>query len=222
MSNTSPSRRRRFAGVLAVTTCTALAASAPAFADDTPVAADGTATAVTTAASNAECVAPTLFQPFTAFKDNRQYVLAPGGDFSDPAGAGWQLGGGAAIVDDTNPDGTVDGVLEMPSGAVVVSPTMCVDLDYPTARAWIRTVAGDGDVRVSVMYDAGKTARQPKEVGHAHGNKSGWALSPDLKIQPQLGGKQAGWRRVAFVLTAGGRASTFRVDDFYVDPRMVR
>jgi hypothetical protein len=77
-------------------------------------------------------------------------------------------------------------------------------------------------VEISVVYDAGKTANVPKEVGHVHGPKGKWGLSSDIKIQPQLAGKGAGWRRVAFVLTAGGKDSEFHVDDFYVDPRMVR
>jgi len=213
---------RRLAGALAVSASTALAASAPAFAD-TPIDADAPVAALTTAASNAECSAPTLLQPFASWKDSRHYVLVPNGDFNDQTGGGWQLAGVARILDDAQADGTDGSVLDLPSGAVAVSPTMCVDLDYPTARARIRKVVGDGDVAVSVMYDAGKTAQVPRSIGHAHGDKEGaWGLSGDLKIQPQLAGKKAGWRRVAFVLTAGGKSSDFRLDDFYVDPRMVR
>jgi hypothetical protein len=213
---------RRLAAALAVTASTALAASAPALAD-TPIDAEAPATALTTAASNAECTAPNLLQPFTSWKDSRHYVLVPNGDFNDETGGGWQLAGGARILNDAQADGTVGSVLDLPTGAVAISPTMCVDLDYPTARARIRKVIGDGDVAVSVMYDAGKTAQVPRSIGHAHGAKEGaWGLSGDLKIQPQLAGKKAGWRRVAFVLRAGGKSSDFRVDDFYVDPRMVR
>jgi hypothetical protein len=221
LTNSSSQRRRRLASVVAVASALlALPASAGAA---TPIAADGTATATTTAASRLECSDPTLFQPFASWKDNRHYVLAPGGDFSNANGGGWRLGGGATIINDTNPDGTVDGVLDLPTGAVAVSPTMCVNLDYPTARAWVRNAFGDGDVAVSVMYDAGKTAQLPQTVGHMHGPKqASWQLSADVKIQPQLAGKTEGWRRVAFVLTGGGKASDFRVDDFYVDPRMVR
>jgi hypothetical protein len=215
-------RTRGLAGLLGAAACMALTASAPAFGDEL-ISPDGPVTATTTAASAAECVAPTLLQPFASWKDNRNYVLAPGGDFNDLDGGGWQLGGGAEIVQETNPDGTVDGALELPSGAVAVSPTMCVDLDYPTARAWVRNSIGDGEVDVAVVYDAGKSAQIPKSVGHMKGKKRAvWGLSDDIKIQPQLAGKQAGWRRVAFVLSGGGKSSEFHVDDFYVDPRMVR
>jgi hypothetical protein len=213
---------RRLAGALAATACTVLTASAPALAAS-PLDEDGAASAITTAASTAECAAPSLLQPFSSWKDNRHYVLAPGASFEDPAGGGWQLGNGARIVQETNPDGTVDGVLDLPTGAVAISPTMCVDLDYPTARTWVRTVAGDGDVGVSVIYDAGKKAHVAHAVGHVHGDKQrGWGLSGDVKIQPELAGKKEGWRRVAFVLTGGGKSAEFQLDDFYVDPRMVR
>jgi hypothetical protein len=221
-------RRSRLAAALAVTACAALSVSASALADttvpgDTPVPAIGAITANTTAASSAECMAPALTQPFTSWKDNRHYVLAPGGDFSDPSNGGWKLDGGAQIVNDASPDGTTDSVLSLPTGAVAVSPTMCVDLDYPSARVWVRNVVGDGNVNVSVIYDAGKSAQVPHAVGNFHGNKQKtWGLSNDVKIQPQLAGKQAGWRRVAFVLIAGGKSSEFRIDDFSVDPRMVR
>jgi hypothetical protein len=214
--------RRRLAAALAVSACAALTASGSAFADTT-IADDGAVTALTTAASNAECAAPTLLQPFAFWKDNRSYVLAPNGNFDDPTGGGWRLTSGARILDEVGDDGTVDSVLDMPTGAVAISPTLCVDLTYPTARTWVRNVVGDGDLAVSVMYDAGKTAQVPLTVGHVHGNKeAAWVLSPDVKIQPQLAGKREGWRRVAFVLKAGGKSSDFRVDDFYVDPRMVR
>jgi hypothetical protein len=221
MSNSTSPRSRRLAAVVAACACAALTIPAAASAE-TPIDPDGTATAVTTWASRQECSAPTLFQPFASWKDSRHYVLAPGGSFDDPSGGGWQLGGGAAIVQEDDTDGDTNGVLDMPTGSVAVSPTMCVDLDYPTARMWVRNVEGDGDIKVAVMYDAGKTSRMPQSVGHVHGAKAGWRLSGDLKIQPQLAGKEAGWRRVAFVLQAGGKDSLFRLDDFYVDPRMVR
>jgi hypothetical protein len=113
-----------------------------------PALADGGLVAETTGASQQECQAPLLSQPFWGLKDTRHYVLAPGGDFSDPGGAGWQFFGGARIVDDIKPDGTTGGALYMPSGSTAVSPVMCVDMTYPTARLWARTLSGDGRCRL--------------------------------------------------------------------------
>jgi hypothetical protein len=210
------SRRVRRASLLAsLTLAAAMVSAAPAMADDGLVAS-------TTSASQQECMAPVLSQPFSDLKDNRHYVLAPGGDFSSPTGAGWQFFGGAHIANDTTPNGNAGGTLEMPSGSSAVSPVMCVDMTYPTARLWARTLGGDGDVSISVSYAGTKTELAPQEVGHVKGDRQRWKLSGDVQIKPQLAGKADGWRKVAFVLEAGGKTGQFQVDDFYVDPRMSR
>ena len=54
--------------------------------------------AETSAAGNATCTAPALFNPLTGFKDRRDYFVAPAGDFEDPQLPGWQLEGGASLV----------------------------------------------------------------------------------------------------------------------------
>ncbi|MGZ6638370.1 MAG: hypothetical protein ACXVII_36595 [Solirubrobacteraceae bacterium] len=192
---------------------------AAAFATTSPALADGGLMAETTGASQQECQAPVVSQPFWELKDARHYVLAPGGDFSDPSGAGWQFFGGARIVDDIRPDGTTGGSLYLPSGSMAVSPVMCVDMTYPTARLWARTLSGDGDVTFAVSYAATKSELDPQSVGHVKGDRRGWKLSGDVHIKPELAGKDGGWRRVAFVLTAGGKTGEFQLDDIYVDPR---
>jgi hypothetical protein len=191
-----------------------------ALATTAPALADGGLVAETTGASQQECQAPVLSQPFWGLKDTRHYVLAPGGDFGDPGGAGWQFFGGARIVDDTKPDGTTGGSLYMPSGSTAVSPVMCVDMTYPTARLWARTLSGDGDLDFAVSYAATKSELNPQSVGHVKGDRRGWKLSGDVHIKPELAGKDDGWRRVAFVLTAHGKTGEFQIDDIYVDPRM--
>jgi hypothetical protein len=196
------------AGLALLALAAGAAPAAPALADDAVVA-------TTTADSVQECRAPVFSQPFLSLKDDRDYVLAPGGDFSDPAGAGWQLSGGARIVD----DGGAGGRLYMPSRSVAVSPVMCVDMSYPTARMWAQTLSGDGDVHFAVSYAGTRSELEPKEVGHVKGDHGRWKLSGDVKIKPELGGKHEGWRKVAFVLTADDKGA-FQVDDVYVDPRM--
>jgi hypothetical protein len=164
-----------------------------------------------------ECVAAPMTQPFLGFGDPRTYVLAPNGHFSDPSGGGWQFTGGAQVTAAVGGDGAV-GVLSLPAGAGAVSPLMCVDLDYPTARTWTE---GSGSLNVSVVYpDAAKKRLDPKSVADIKGSSFGsWGLSPDFNMQPQIGGRVAGWRRVAFVLTNTGK-SPVQVDDLFVDPRM--
>jgi hypothetical protein len=200
-------------------TLLAVAASAVAAA---PAQADDAVVADTTAASRQECVAPVFDRPFVDFKDGRDYVLAPGGDFNDPSGAGWQFFGGARVVQDDPREGVAGGSLLMSSGSVAVSPVMCVDMSYPTARLWARTLDGDGDVAFSVSYAGTKTELRPQGVGHVKGDHGRWKLSGDVHIKPELAGKDDGWRKVAFVLTAGGKDGRFQIDDLYVDPRLSR
>ena len=92
----------------------------------------------TTSESRATCVTPLIEQPFLSFKDERDYVLAPGGSFEDSSLAGWGLEGGAGVVAGNEPfnlRGLSDNnSLVLPAGASATSPTMCVDLNWPTLR----------------------------------------------------------------------------------------
>jgi hypothetical protein len=213
MRHTSNRRRALLSGVAAtIIGATALISSSPAMADQV-------LTANMTGASAMECQAPVLSQPFLDLRDNRRYTLAPGGDFSNPAGAGWQFFGGARIAQAAGPDGN-GGTLDMPSGSTAVSPIMCVDMTYPTARIWAKTLVPDGDVTVSVSYAGTKTALKPQTVGNVKGGRNAWTLSGDVAIRPQLAGKADGWRKVAFILTARGNRGDFQLDNFFVDPRM--
>jgi hypothetical protein len=173
-----------------------LACAAPAMVGSTSVAS--TLFAGQTPVN--ECVAGPMSRPFLAFGDLRSYAPAPNGDFSDASGGGWQFAGGAAIAAAGGRSGAANGVLNLPAGATALSPLMCVDLDYPTARTWL---AGAGSLNIQVVYpDTAKKKLDPKSVADIKGSSLGlWKLSSDFDVHPQIGGKLAGWRRVAFVLT---------------------
>ena len=125
--------------------------------------------------------------------------------------------GGARIVDDSHGGAALD----LPAGAVAVSPAMCVDLTYPTARTWFRNVTGKAKVTLGVAYAATRTATQPRWVGKLDDKSAAWTLSKDFNVDPDIAGKASGWRHVAFVFVSdkGGDA---RIDDFFVDPRFSR
>ncbi len=162
------------------------------------------------------CTNPALTQPFTAFKDSHLYTLAPGGRFDGADGA-WTLSGGAAIVSTTQDDGTTGGVLDLPSNAVATSPVVCITSDYPTARAWVRNVAGSEGVSFNISYFVNGVWTPPKNTGQFHGDHTSWTPSNPMNIQPY---KTTGWQQVRFTFVAGGKTSRFQVDDFWVDPRM--
>jgi hypothetical protein len=196
---------RRALGTLCAATAAIGLTASPALA----------ATTATTA--EAGCSTPVLYQPFTALKDRNFYMPAPGGAFDDPAGAGWQLSGGARIVETTQPDGTVAGVLDLPSRATAVSPSMCITSDYPTARLWVRNLVGSEGVFFYVSYATNGIWTNPKNTGQFHGEHTVWTPSKPMNVQPS---KAPGWQRVRFTFVAGGNTSRFQVNDFWVDPRM--
>jgi hypothetical protein len=179
------------------------------------------------AASKRTCSNPLLEKPFTRFRDRRDYVIAPDGSFEDAVLEGWQLSGGAKRVTESDPvhlganDG--DGVLAMPRGGVAISPTMCVDLDYPTFRLLGKAVRRPDSAafRIEIVYPDVPNPHW-EDVAEFDGKQfvyagSGWLLTSDLDMKPGRGGETAGYRRVAFRFTA--LSGEWRMDDLYVDPR---
>jgi hypothetical protein len=180
----------------------------------------------TTSESRATCVAPLIEQPFLSFDDERDYVLAPGGSFEDSSLAGWSLEGGAGVVAGNEPF-NVRGLsdnnsLVLPAGASATSPTMCVDLHWPTLRFVARqTGEKDAELEVEVLYPEA-------DEKHAawHGAKKfkakrrdGWRLTEDVKLSPDRGGKFAGGRPVALRFTNTSDQGSWQIDNVYVDPR---
>jgi hypothetical protein len=96
------------------------------------------------------CAHPELSQALSIFGDVNNYALAPGGAFDDPTG--WQLAKGASIVQGIQPDGTTGPVLDLPGKSMATSPPMCITSEYPMARLWSRTVAGNDVISFNVQY----------------------------------------------------------------------
>jgi hypothetical protein len=204
----------------------------PEPAIDTPIEADGTVLAETvrpdeSAAGEQTCAAPRLFNPLVAFKDQRDYFIAPAGDFEDPSLPGWQLTGGASITSGSSPHAVTgeaqESSLSLPPGSSATTPEMCVDLNYPTFRFFVSQLVADtdSDLAVDVIYPAlaKDNVREAKKFKLRA--KDGWRLSDDIKLEPQRLGKRSGWRRIAirFRVEPGKKASAYRVDDILIDPR---
>jgi hypothetical protein len=180
----------------------------------------GACAAPALAASAPEACGGQVFsQPFAAFNDPNLYTLVPGGEFN-ASSEGWELFGGAAIANTLRPNKTTGGVLNLPSGALAISPPVCVTLQYPAARVWVRDVKGSEGVAVAVAYTGTKTATQPQNIGQVHGQQTEWTLSNPINVQPQIAGPNEGPRQARFVFLAGGRTSDFQLSGLWVDPRM--
>jgi hypothetical protein len=175
-----------------------------------PAAHAATLAPLTSVPPLSSCASAPSSQPFTAFKDKNFYTQAPGGDFESATG-GWDLSGGATLVSTDR-----GGVLDLPSKAQATSPVMCITSDYPTARMWVRNLAGAEGVFFYVSYYRNGTWTAPKNTGQFHGDKSNWTLANPLNVQPD---SAPGWQQVRFTFVAGGNTSNFEVDDFWVDPR---
>ena len=203
-------------------------------ATDSPIQADSgqilaeTVHPETTAETEATCSAPDLFNPLLAFKDQRSYFVAPEGDFENPQLPGWQLEDGATVSDGSSTKAVLGAdhamSLMLPAGSSATSPEMCVDLNYPTFRFFATQLEQDTDAElaIDVIYPAlaKDNVRQAKKFRLKA--KDGWELSDDIKLEPQRLGKQAGWRKVAvrFRVKPGKKASTYKVDDLLIDPRL--
>jgi hypothetical protein len=187
----------------------------------------GSTQPLSSAASTQTCTAPLIQNPFLRFGDQRDYVMAPDGSFEDAVLSGWQLSGSARRVTEADPvdlgadDGA--GMLSLAARATAISPTMCVDLNYPTFRVLTKAVGrtDSSEFKIEVIYpDSAKPTWE--ELSKFDGKQftnagSGWRLTNDMDMNPSIGGKAAGFRRVAFRFTA--LTGTWRVDDLYVDPR---
>ena len=208
---------------------TALAAAPPPADVQTPatdVFTGETATALQTPASLATCTAPRLASVLSSLGDRRSYFSAPGGDFESGLD-GWQLAGGAARVAGNEPWrvlGSAHGSsLRLPPGSSAITPTFCIDLDYPTFRFFAAQLQSkaDAELQVDVFYPdvAKRNVRQAETV---KGDKpTTWTLAKDVDLKPTTAGKARGWRRVAlrFRVPATSKGADWRVDDVVVDPR---
>jgi hypothetical protein len=159
-------------------------------------------------------------QPFAAFGDSNYYTLVPGGEFNRPS-EGWELYNGARIENTTRPNGSAAGVLDLPSGALAISPPVCVTPEYPAARVWVRDVKGNEGVATAVAYVGTRlTVTAPQNVGQVHGQQASWTLSNPIDVQPQIPFAAEGAREARFVFLAVSRSSETQLYGLWVDPHM--
>jgi hypothetical protein len=165
----------------------------------------------------AGCSSPQLSQPFLSWNDTSWYTLAPGETPDNFNGSGWKLTNGASITTTQLADGQTGSVLDLPSGALAVSPRVCVESDYPTARTMIDTTPG-AQVAVGVYYAGANSSTKLQRSGDIQGNGAGWTASDPFDVHP---GTLPGWQLVRFVFHSTGIQGQARLYNFYIDPRMM-
>ena len=207
-------RRFKISGGLAIllmglTASPALAAASPPPPPPKPAA-------TTSAVDTSACVDPQVSQPFLSSNDANWYTLSPGEAADDFDGSGWTLSGGAQIITTQLADGQTGSVLDLPSGSTAVSPTVCVQSDYPTARTMVQTTGG-ANIAFAVSYAGTPSWDKPAPAGGIRGTGSGWSLSNPFQVHP---GNLAGWQLVRFTFASNGKGGDAQIYNFYIDPRM--
>lgn len=179
-----------------------------------PAMADTSSSASPVATTS--CTSPPVSQPFLSWNDTNWYTLAPGETPDNFDGNGWTLAAGASIAPTQLADGQTGAVLDLPTGALAISPRVCVDADYPTARTMIETT-GRAAVAVGVYYADADPSTKLQRSGTIQGAGAGWSASDPFDVHP---GTLPGWQMVRFIFKATGLTGHARLYNFYIDPRM--
>jgi hypothetical protein len=160
------------------------------------------------------CEGQVLEQPFTPWNDNANYTLVGDGDLTGGA-AGWDLDG-ADLVSDNEPwyvhGGSTPRALRLGAGDSATTPPMCVSLQHPTMRFFLRNRGGLlGTLKVDVVMSNGLTL----PIGVIPGllGDDDWNPSPTLLVLGNLLDDE-----VSFRFSAIGLGGSYVIDDVYVDP----
>jgi len=168
------------------------------------------------------CENQALEQPFAQFGDQASYTLVGDGSFESGARS-WQLSR-AGVVSGSNPFQVNGGghtkALQISPGGVATSPEVCVGLEHPTMRFFVKSSGGllslsTLDVEVIATTSLGVKAAVP--IGVVLPNAK-WRPSERYLVVANLLPLLPGdYTPVAFRFRAVGGA-TWTIDDVYVDP----
>jgi hypothetical protein len=172
-------------------------------------------------ASDPDCAAQSLSQPFLPWADVASYQLGPSGTFESGA-KGWALSGASEGGGNESFDVHGNGEhksLGLPAGSSATTATVCVGIEHPTIRFFARSGAGSvgSALKVEVLFEDALGNVQSANIGAVNGT-SDWAPSAPLPILvnllPLLPGDHT---PVQFRFTPVGSAD-WTMDDLYVDP----
>jgi hypothetical protein len=158
---------------------------------------------------------------FAAWGDDASYVLAPQGDLS--ATDGWTLNKQAAVVPSADPFSGAQQSLQLAKGAEAATPAMCVTLDNPTVRFFIRDRGGNdkSQLKVDVLYDDFGGHVKHLTVAKLRAG-SEWEPSVILPMYMNVLAlaSPSGVTAVAFRFKAEGlqKGETLSISSLYVDP----
>lgn len=158
---------------------------------------------------------------FVAWGDDSAYVLAPQGDLA--TSDGWTLNKQATVVPSADPFSGAQNSLQFVKGAEAGTPAMCVALDNPTIRFFIRDSGGNekSRLKVDVLYeDFGGHVKHLTIAKLRAGSE--WEPSVILPMYMNVLAlaSPSGVTAVAFRFKAEGlqKGETLSISSLYVDP----
>jgi|1186.fasta_scaffold64366_1 hypothetical protein len=172
------------------------------------------------AAHAASCPSVAVAQTFAHWLDPAKYMSAPNGGF-EAGGASWTLTGGAATVQDNEPwhvrAATDHVALALPTGAAAKTAAVCIGVDHPTTRLFVRnTGATASRLAVSVLYTGLNGKPASLSIGQLAGGTA-WAPTPVVPVVVNLL-SLLGDQHVAFRFAPVDALGHWRIDDVYIDP----
>jgi hypothetical protein len=158
---------------------------------------------------------------FAAWGDDATYVLAPQGDLA--ASDGWTLNKQATVIPSADPFSGANNSLQFVKGAQAATPAMCVNLDNPTIRFFVRDLGGNdkSQLKIDVLYE--DLDGHVKHLTVARVRAGGeWQPSVILPIYMNFLAlaSPSGVTAVAFRFKAEGlqKDETLSISALYVDP----
>ena len=168
------------------------------------------------------CENQALEQPFAQFGDRASYTLVGDGSFENGASR-WQLSR-AAVVSGSNPFQVNGGghtkALQISPGGVATSPEVCVGLEHPTMRFFVKSSGGLlslSTLNVEVIATTSLGVKAAVPIGVTLPNTSWRPAARHLVVANLLPLLPDDYTPVAFRFRAIGGA-TWTIDDVYVDP----
>jgi hypothetical protein len=175
-------------------------------------------------APHVPCSERYIENPFTAWDDNADYFLIKEGNLGSDATYDWDFGGGE-LTAENNPNslhGDEASSLALSEGNSATSPTVCVTVDDPTMRFFVKnTGAETGTLSIDAVYLDEYLEEHTYHLGTltSADASQAWTPSPVLDLSAPLvdllGDNET---PVTFRFTAEGEGSGWLVDDVYVDP----
>jgi len=160
------------------------------------------------------CEAQEATQVFAQFADPAYYVPAPGGDVE--SSDSWTTS--SSIVAGNEPwfvgDPGDSSALRLAPGASATTDTMCIGIEHPDIRFFVKGAGGSVAVESIVETSSGDTVSVPMGVASSQTWSPTTVMPVAAALLPLLPGNHT---PVRFRFTSTGQAPV-TIDDIYVDP----